>query len=189
MRSSPTEPEPVTLVTPRLLMRPWRAEDRPAFFALNSEPAVMRHLLPLTREGSDAMLDRIDAHFAAHGWGLWALEDRETARLLGLCGLAMLASDLPCAPGVEIGWRLTTAAHGKGLAREAATAALRFGFERLALPRIVAFTVPANAASWGLMQRLGMQRTGTFEHPRLSADHPLSRHILYEIARPGAAGG
>lgn len=186
MRSSPTDPEPVTLVTPRLLMRPWRAEDRPAFFALNSEPAVMRYLLPLSRQGSDEMLDRIDAHFAAHGWGLWALEDRQSARLLGLCGLATLAADLPCAPAVEIGWRLTTPAHGNGLAREAASAALRFGFERLGLTRIVSFTVPANTASWGLMQRLGMRRTGTFAHPRVPPEHPLRQHILYEIGSPAA---
>lgn len=176
--------EPVTLETPRLLLRPWRAEDRAPFFTLNCEPAVVRHLMPLSREGSDAMLDRIDDHFAAHGWGLWALEDRGNGRLVGLCGLTTLTSDLPFAPGVEIGWRLATAAQGKGLAREAATAALGFGFESLGLERIVAFTVPANTASWGLMRRLGMRETGRFHHPRVPAGHPLLEHVLYALDTP-----
>ena len=57
------------LESPRLRLRRWRPEDRPTFAAINAEPGVRRYLLPPTREGSDAMLDRIDAHFARHGWG------------------------------------------------------------------------------------------------------------------------
>jgi RimJ/RimL family protein N-acetyltransferase len=57
------------LESPRLRLRRWRPDDRPTFAAINAEPGVQRYLLPFTREGSDAMLDRIDAHFARHGWG------------------------------------------------------------------------------------------------------------------------
>ncbi|SDP06435.1 GNAT family N-acetyltransferase [Phyllobacterium sp. OV277] len=167
--------------TPRLRLRQWRAEDRAPFFALNSEPEVYRYLMPLTREGSDAMLDRIDAQFAENGWGFWALEERASGTLIGMCGLADIPWQASFTPAVEIGWRLSTPWHGKGLAREAAEAALAYGFQVLKLDRIVSFTTPANTASWGLMQRLGMQKTGEFDHPSLPKDHPLCRHVLYEI--------
>jgi RimJ/RimL family protein N-acetyltransferase len=134
------------------------------------------------------MLDRIERHFADHGWGLWALEERQGGRLIGLCGLQTLGSDMPFAPGVEIGWRLSTGWQGKGLAREAADAALRFGFETLRLGRIVAFTVPANRASWGLMQRLGMREIGGFEHPKLPEGHPLRHHLLFALDDPESVG-
>jgi RimJ/RimL family protein N-acetyltransferase len=175
--------DPVTLRTSRLILRPWRAEDRVPFFDINSEPAVQRYLTPITRESSDAMLDRIDHHFAAHGWGLWALEDRHGGALIGLCGLLNVGAHLPFAPAIEIGWRLSGPFQGKGLAREAAEAALAFGFGTLQLDRIVSFTTPPNTASWGLMERLGMIRIGTFDHPNLPDGHPLRPHLLYEKRR------
>lgn len=187
------------LESPRLILRPWRAEDREPFAALNAEPAVRRHLLPLDRAGSDAMLDRIDAHFAAHGWGFWAVEYRGAKRgegaLIGLCGLAHIPWEAAFTPAVEIGWRLATRWQGQGLAREAAALALDAGFGPIGLARIVAFTVPANTPSWGLMQRLGMRRGGTFGHPRLAPDHPLHHHLWYETgaaawrAGPGRPAG
>ena len=172
------------LESPRLRLRRWRPEDRPTFAAINAEPGVRRYLLPLTREGSDAMLDRIDAHFARHGWGFWALEERESGALIGLCGLAHIPWEAFFTPAVEIGWRLSTPWQGKGLAREAAETALKFAFDCLRLNRVVSFTVPANTASWGLMERLGMQKRGEFDHPSLPEGHPLRRHVVYEIAAP-----
>jgi len=174
------------LETPRLYLRHWRAEDRAPFFALNSEPAVLRYLPPITRAASDAMLDRFDAHFGEHGFSYWALEERETGALVGACGLSHVTFDVYFAPAVEIGWRLATAWHGKGLAREAAQAVLDAAFTRLGLDRVVSFTVPANCASWRLMERLGMRQVGTFDHPKLPEGHPLRFHVLYEIrARSG----
>ena len=172
--------------TPRLYLRQWRAEDRAPFFALNSEPAVQRYLTPLTRTGSDAMLDRIDAHFAENGWGFWALEDRRSGALIGMCGLVHIPWTAFFTPAVEIGWRLSTPWQGKGLAREAAEAVLAYGFQTLRLDRIVSFTTPANTASWGLMQRLGMHKMGEFDHPDLPEGHPLRRHVAYEIHAPEA---
>ena len=96
------------LESPRLRLRRWRPEDRPTFAAINAELGVRRYLLPPTREGSDAMLDRIDAHFARHGWGFWALEERESSALSGLCGLAHIPWEAFFTPALEIGWRLSS---------------------------------------------------------------------------------
>jgi RimJ/RimL family protein N-acetyltransferase len=172
------------LESPHLRLRRWRSEDRPTFAAINAEPGVRRYLLPSTREGSDAMLDRIDAHFVRYGWGFWALEERESGALIGLCGLAHISWGAFFTPAVEMGWRLSTPWQGQGLAKEAAETALTFAFDSLRLTRVVSFTVPANTASWGLMERLGMQKLGEFDHPRLPEGHPLRRHVLYEIAAP-----
>jgi hypothetical protein len=78
-------------------MRPWRAEDRAPFSALDSEPTVQRYLSPLARSGSglDAMLDRIDWRFAEAAWGFWALEERASGKLVGLRGVMPVARDAP----------------------------------------------------------------------------------------------
>lgn len=164
-------------------LRPWREEDRAPFAAINAEPAVQRYLAPITREISAAMLERIDAHFASHGWGFWAVEHRDSAALIGLCGLAQVAWQAFFTPAVEIGWRLSTPFQGKGLAREAATLALDAAFGPIGLDRVVSFTVPANTASWRLMERLGMRHLGQFDHPRLPKGDPLRRHVVYVISR------
>ena len=119
---------------------------------------------------------------AEHGHCFWAIERREDAALLGLCGL------LPPRPPlehIEIGWRLGRAFWGKGYAREAAAASLAWGWRNLATDTIDAITVPANTRSWGLMERLGMHRVagGDFDHPAVPDGSPLKRHILYRIAR------
>ncbi len=129
------------------------------------------------------MLERIDAHFASHGWGFWAVEHRDSAALIGLCGLAQVAWQAFFTPAVEIGWRLSTPFQGKGLAREAATLALDAAFGPIGLDRVVSFTVPANTASWRLMERLGMRHLGQFDHPRLPKGDPLRRHVVYVISR------
>lgn len=164
-------------------LRPWRKEDRAPFAAINAEPAVQRHLAPITREISDAMLERFDAHFASHGWGFWAVEHRDSAALIGLCGLAQVSWQAFFTPAVEIGWRLSTQFHGKGLAREAATLALDAAFGPIGLDRVVSFAVPANAASWRLMERLEMRHLGQFDHPRLPKGDLLRRHVVYAISR------
>ena len=65
-------------------------------------------------------------------------------------------------------------------------ASLAWGWANLDAERIVAITVPANRASWGLMERLAMTRRPDldFGHPAFAEDHPLHQHITYAIGRP-----
>lgn len=172
------------LNSPRLRLRWWRPEDRLPFAAINAEPEVQRYLSPVTREGSDAMLDRIEAHFAKHGWGYWALEERGSGALIGMCGMMHVPFEAFFTPAVEIGWRLSSAWHGKGLAREAAQTVLDDAFGRIGLDRVVSFTVASNSASWGLMERLGMHKIGDFDNPDMPEGHPLRHNVVYEIFAP-----
>src|SRR5580700_3497815 len=122
-----------TLRTERLLLRPWRAEDRAPFAALNADPRVMEWFpAPMTAVESNAVADRIEAHFHETGWGLWAIEIPDAEPFIGFVGLNPSDSTLGY-PSVEIGWRLAAAHWGHGYAPEAALESLRFGFDELHL--------------------------------------------------------
>ncbi len=176
------------LVTARLCLRAWTDADLPAFAALNADPVVTEFLPgPWDRAETAAMMNRIRAHWAEHGYGLWAVEVPGRADFIGYVGLSVPRFEAAFTPCVEIGWRLSAAYWGQGFATEGARAALAFGFGELHLPEIVSFTVPANRRSRAVMERLGMQTRSPaddFEHPRLPPGHPLRRHVLYRIARP-----
>ena len=179
----------MTLEGTRLRLRPWREEDLPPFAALNADPQAMRHFAaPLTRAESDAMAARAQAQIEATGWGFWAVERRDAPGCIGpgwigMVGLMPIAWQADFTPAVEIGWRIAPAWQRQGFAEEAARLALAAGFGPLGLAEIVAFTVPANVASWRLMAKLGMAPAGRFPHPRLPVGHPLRTHLLYRLTR------
>ena len=182
---------PTEILTSRLLLRPWLDRDLPAFAALNADPQVVEFLpKALERTESDALSDRIRAHFAEHGFGLWAVEVPGTADFIGFVGLGVPAFEASFTPCVEIGWRLARDHWGHGYATEAARTALAIGFEALNLAEIVSFTVPHNVRSRAVMERLGMRHCADqdFDHPKLPLGHPLSRHVLYRMPRAQWAG-
>jgi ribosomal-protein-alanine N-acetyltransferase len=177
--------QPHTIVTKRLILRPWRDEDLEPFAAMSADPAVAEYLGgPLDRAGAEAAMSRIAAHFADHGFGFWPLEIKDAAPFIGFTGLQHVSFDAPFMPAVEIGWRLAREHWGKGYAAEAARAALAFGFNEAGFDEIVAFTVPANLRSRAVRERIGMTRDPAedFDHPRHPEGHPLRRHVLYRIA-------
>lgn len=180
-----------TLTTARLTLRQWRATDLEPFAALNADPEVMRYMpRALSRAESDAFAESAGGELARRGWGLWALEVREEGRFIGTVGLSVPAWEAHFTPCTEILWRLARADWGRGYATEAARECLRFAFETLRLPEVVAFTVPANTRSRAVMERLGMRHEAAddFEHPRLPAGHPLRPHVLYRARRLTARG-
>ncbi len=175
------------LRTERLLLRRWRAADLPAAAAMNADPAVMRYFpAPLSSGESAAMVQRQEASFSAHGYGLWAVELAAGGGLIGAVGLLDVDIDAGFAPAVEVGWRLARPFWGRGLAAEAARAALAFGFEQLLLASVVAYTAACNLPSRRLMERLGMSRDPAedFLHPWLAAGDPLAPHVLYRLDAP-----
>jgi ribosomal-protein-alanine N-acetyltransferase len=175
------------LETDRLILRRWQPRDRAPFAALNADPQVRRHFPgTLARAESDAQIDRFEAAWDADGIGIAAAERKADGVLLGMAGLARV-HDGPLSGAVEVGWRLAAAHWRRGYATEAAARWLDYGFETLGLPEIVAFTVPANAASQAVMRRLGMVRDPgrDFLHPALPPGHPLGPHVVYAI-RPAA---
>ncbi len=171
--------------TRRLILRPWREADVAPFHAMGQDADVMRHLGPPAtwRDAVDGF-ERMQECQRRHGHCFWAVERQADRSFIGFCGLK--PGKPPIEGEVEIGWRLARQAWGQGYAYEAAAASLGWGWSHLDVPGIAAMTVPANTRSWGLMERLGMRRfpDEDFDHPDLSPDDPLRRHILYRIARP-----
>ena len=172
--------------TERLRLRRWRPDDRAPFADLNADPEVMRHFPAImSRAESDALVDRIEAHFAEHGYGLWAVEVIGSREFIGFVGLAYVPFEAHFTPALEVGWRLARSAWGHGYATEAARAALTFGFDHSDVPEIVSITAVSNVRSQAVMQRLGLTRRpeDDFEHPRLEPGHPLRPHVLYRMKR------
>jgi len=175
---------PETLSGDRVRLRRWRDEDRAPFAAMNADPRVMEFFpRTLERTESDALVDRIEAHFGRYDFGLWAVEVPGVAPFIGFTGLHFAQFSAPFTPCVEIGWRLAYGYWGYGYATEAARLALAHGFSALALAEIVSFTSVTHLRSRAVMERLGMRRdpADDFDRPALPEGHPLRRHVLYRL--------
>jgi len=176
----------MSLTTPRLILRPWRAADRAPLAAITGDARTMRFFAMVrTPAQSDAWMDRAQAHIERLGYGVWAAELRGTG-LIGFVGLSTIPSDVPMAPGVELVWTLGAAWWGQGYAPEAARAAAEEGFIRFGLAELVAFTAAVNAPSRRVMEKIGMRLDpmSSFDHPRVPPGSVLRRHVLYRLARP-----
>ncbi|GAA1592183.1 GNAT family N-acetyltransferase [Kribbella sancticallisti] len=174
------------LTTDRMLLRQWKDSDYEPFAALNADPAVTEHFAgPLTREASDAMIDRVRVAIDERGYGFWALEVIETGRFIGFTGLSVPNFEAHFLPAVEVGWRLAKDAWGNGFATEAARASLAYAFGPAGLDEVVSFTTTTNTPSQRVMERIGMthDEADDFDHPRLEKGHRLERHVLYRITR------
>lgn len=181
------------LETEHLILRSWKEEDREPYFHINQDPKVIECLLgPLTEQQVDLFIEAMNKQQHDRNYTLWAVEEKATGGMMGFIGLNYVEWEAPFTPAVEIGWRLGSEYWGKGYATEGAKAVLEYGFEQLGLQEIVSFTVPANKRSQRVMEKIGMMREekGDFCHPKLMADHPLSRHILCRLKRQdyGIAG-
>lgn len=175
--------------TKRLILRPWQEADLEPFAALNADPRVMEYFpSPLSRQESEQMVKRMQTKIEERGWGLWAASLAENGKFIGFIGMndvPKITLPDPFTPAVEVGWRLAHPFWGKGYATEGAQACLKYGFEMLKLEEIVSFTAVQNKRSRAVMERIGMHHDpkDDFDHPKLSEDHWLKRHVLYRIKK------
>jgi RimJ/RimL family protein N-acetyltransferase len=177
--------------TDRLIMRPWRDDDRPALAAICGD-AEVRRFYPkvLTAEETSAQIDGVIAATARNGFHFAAAELKSTGKLIGFIGLGVIPDRLrdviPGRPRVEIGWQLDKAVWGQGLAPEGARAWLDYGWNTLKLEEIVAFTAAINLPSQRVMEKIGMSREASddFDHPALAPGDRLLKHVLYRIKAP-----
>jgi RimJ/RimL family protein N-acetyltransferase len=174
------------LTTPRLRLRHWLPTDSGPFAELNADPLAMEYLSrPLSTAESCEFAASAAGSLVTHGFGLWALELQDSGEFLGCVGLNEPSFEAHFTPCMEVLWRLLPRHWGCGYATEAARACVGFAFRELGRDEVVAFTVPANARSRAVMERLGMthEERDDFDHPRLPAGHPLRRHVLYRLPR------
>lgn len=172
--------------TDRLLLRQWTILDRGPFAAMSADPEVMEYFPQvLSREQSFAVVEGCTRAIEDVGYGLSALEVRETGRFIGFTGLAPADLDALIGPAVEISWRLARDSWGLGYAGEAARACLKFAFNSAGLAEVVSVTARINKRSRRVMERIGMihDPAEDFDHPRVAPGHRLERHVLYRISR------
>jgi len=127
---------------------------------------------PWPEERAREFVARQVALYSERGFCLWKLGLKGAAGLIGFCGV----QPLPETAEIEIGWWLARAWWGRGLATEAARAALEDAFTRVGLRRVVAIAQPGNRASVRVMEKLGMR----FEAVRV---HRGVEVVMYGVTR------
>jgi len=152
------------LKTPRLILRPFEEADLPAFAAYRSDPEVARYqswTTPFTLEQAREFLrEMAHAHPGAAGtWYQFAVERQEQAGLIGDCAFQVLAEDERQA---QIGFSFSRAFQGQGYASEAVSRMVDYLFGDLGLHRVSATCDVENAASYRLLERIGMRREAHF---------------------------
>jgi len=174
----------VAVETSRLRLRDWQDSDKRRFYEIMNTPEVMKHLGGVQDwDVWSAAHDRITGFTRDFGHTFWIVEDKASGDILGFCGLKRVNS--PGAGGLtgtpEIGWRLRESAWGRGIAKEAAIASLDLAFGRFHYPAVIAMTVPANTASQGLMERLGMRRREDLDFVDTRFGPDLNPSIIWSI--------
>lgn len=157
------------LESDRIRLRGLREDDVDGLYALFSDPRVMRFWSrgPMTQhaEALDCAKTILDG-FAQRTVLNWLVADPATDKMLGTCTLYEINAAHARA---GLGYALMPDFWGKGLAGEAATLAISYGFLELGLHRIEADTEPNNRRSNAVLDRLGFRREGLlrqrFHHP------------------------
>jgi RimJ/RimL family protein N-acetyltransferase len=162
------------LRTARLVLSPVGGTDLADLRVFKADPSVFAVMLGGVRDPVQTAEDlaRDVVAWGQHGFGIWAV--REAGRFVGITGLEHRTDGR----GVALRFALSHEAQGRGLAREAAFAALRFGHERVCLPRIVAVARETNFGSRMVLGGIGMREVDSFEQRGYTM-------ILYESASAG----
>lgn len=164
----PLPPQP-TLQTPRLSLRPLRADDAPTLLRELSDVEVARETLniphPYSMARAEEFLADIPKRFEAGRGVVWAIVERApdarvadaaAGALIGAVGLNLTRAHRRA----ELGYWIAKSRWGQGLATEASRAVMAYGFDTLGLHRIDAHHFVENPASGAVMRKLGMQREG-----------------------------
>ncbi len=152
---------PIWIVrTARLLLTPVGGADLPDLRAIKADPRVFAVMLGGVRsaqETAEELADDVVA-WGANGFGIWTMREHAGGRFIGITGLERR----PDGRGVALRFALWPEAQGHGLAREAASAALRFGHRQAGLRRIVAVARENNVASRTVLGGIGMIECDSF---------------------------
>ncbi|MDG4759546.1 GNAT family N-acetyltransferase [Micromonospora sp. WMMD710] len=179
------------LTTERLILRDWTADpaDLARIYDIYSRPEVTRWLgvpgLPMSDSSQAAERLRVwqERHAADHGrYGTWAIEVRDTGRVVGTALLKPLPGrdETRRTEDIEVGWHLHPDSWGHGYATEAARTLVAREFAA-GTSEIYAVVSPGNDASMAVCRRLGMAHVG-----RRSDWYGGEELETFVLAAPGA---
>lgn len=143
----------IELETRRLRLRGLRAEDFEDYARILGDEETMRFIFgeALDRERAWRSLAGVLGHWQLRGFGLWALEEKVTGKMVGRAGLIQPEGW----PGLEIGWLVDRHRWGEGFATEAAREVLHYAFEGLGAEHIISLIDPRNLASIQVARKIG----------------------------------
>jgi len=147
--------------TARLVLRPVGGGDLADLQALKGDARVFAVMLGGVRGMAQTTWELADevAAWGARGYGIWSARERDSGAFVGIAGLM----DRPDGRGISLRFALWPEVQGRGLAREAAGAALRYGHEQVALRRIIAVARMSNYSSREVLGGIGMRECDRFE--------------------------
>ena len=150
----------VVFRTERLSIRRWRPEDEPGVRTLYSDPRVVPFIddgQAITAEEASAWMRVTQANYAKRGYGMFAVELRQTGDLVGFGGFVHPGDQLE----PEVKYAFLPEAWGKGLATEFVRGLLSYGWNDLGLKESIATVAPKNAASLKVLSKCGFTHRGT----------------------------
>ncbi|KKK34532.1 hypothetical protein WN59_07335 [Salinicoccus sediminis] len=172
--------------TKRLIMRDWKQSDIPEFVRMNMDRDVRRYFPNVLSAGvSEKLAVEIQKDIEDRGFGLFAVERRDTGEFIGFTGMQVLEEDGPfrleMLPGIEIGWRFSKKHWNQGFATEAARGVLKFAERHTDIKEIYALAAERNLPSINIMKKIGMEKMDEFDHPLIVDGHSLKKHVIYHI--------
>jgi ribosomal-protein-alanine N-acetyltransferase len=173
------------LETERLRLRMYTTADADEQFRITRDEEFRRyfpaHFFKPTRDNTLVAIGRILEHWNQLGFGYWAVELKDEARMVGYCGLRHL---MPTRE-IELLYGIERAQWGRGLTTEAARASVRFGFEEMKFERVMAVTDPENLGSRRVMEKSGLK----YERDAVYFETPVVYYAVNrEDYRPGEGG-
>jgi len=175
-----------TLVTDRLVLRPFRESDLDAYTDVMTAPEVRDALhLPGTYSRDEAWgaMAAWLGQWELRGSGQWALEERSSGRLVGRAGLHR--PERQDWPGLEVGWALHPTRWGLGYASEAGARSVAYAFEELGADEVFSVILPENERSAAVACRLGL----SLVDERVLRHFPGRAHGIWRVDRETWARG
>jgi [ribosomal protein S5]-alanine N-acetyltransferase len=170
--------------TPRLALREWRETDVDCYLTLSRDVGYNcfsppgRFLVKDEDEARERIRERMEP-FERRRIGNFPMFLKDGGEFVGTCGLTPVEVD--GASEVELGYRLCLKHWGSGYAEEAARGVLRYGFDEIAMEKIIAFVLPQNRASVRILEKLGFEYQREFSHAGIP-------HRLYQMVRSQQPG-
>ncbi len=152
----------LTLETERLILRPFEISDAQALFDMDKNPDVHKYLWqkPITNITEvHAYIEMVQKQYVERGIGRFSTIIKETGELIGWTGIKFVNDHTENGNTnfYDYGYRLNEKFWNKGYATEASIAWLKYGFNKMKIDKMNAYTHEQNGASNHVLQKVGMK--------------------------------
>jgi [ribosomal protein S5]-alanine N-acetyltransferase len=175
------------LETERLILREIVERDAEFILDLLNQPSFIRYIgdrrVRDIEQAREFIETRYRRSYRENGFGLYAVELKETSAPIGMCGFVKRDS----LPAADIGFAFLPQFEGKGYAFESAQAVINYGRERLNFDRVLAITTPDNFSSEKLLGRLGFKLERMISMPTEDGGDSEELKLFSFAAEPATA--